>query len=141
MHSRLLCLALICLLSTPANAQEVTEQHKPDTYLGLRIAGIASFTSLYLTSVLNAALTAAFLRFDGSPVNGLFIPIVGPWVAALNPANRNVVNVTFLALDGVGQLAGATLFVLSLVLSRAEAAHSAWQLVPGPGSLALNVRF
>ena len=143
MHSRLLCVALIPFLASPARAQEVTaEKRAPESYLGLRIAGFAGFTSLYLTSVLNAVLngTLGLGGFASSSANGLFIPLAGPFVAAFHPANRNAVGVTFLALDGFGQIAGATLLVMSWLLPQSTA-QTAWRIVPGPGSVTLNVRF
>ena len=142
MLSRLVCVALIVLLASPVRAQEaIAEKRTPDRYVGLRIAGFVGFTSLYLTSVLNAVLYGALgAGFSNSPANGLFIPFAGPIVAAFHPFNRNPLNVTFLALDSLGQLAGATLLVMSYALPQSTQ-QTAWRIVPGPGSLTLNVRF
>ncbi len=65
------------------------------------------------------------LAGDGATYNGdggwaaLYIPVVGPW-AAMATLHADSGGAAFLALDGLGQLGGATMMVLGFVLPRKQ---------------------
>ncbi|MCC7542676.1 MAG: hypothetical protein IT379_41050 [Deltaproteobacteria bacterium] len=76
------------------------------------ITGLTLFFSFYGISVLVAASVTE------SEVTPLWIPVVGPWMMWANLDDDDAGGRFLLALDGLGQVAGALLFVLGLTVTR-----------------------
>jgi hypothetical protein len=86
---------------------------------GAIIGGAVTFGSLYLLSALVAAEAQDSARSTGdggSPDGALFVPGIGPFIqmASTSSATGDLV----LAIDGIGQCAGAALLVYGLTSPR-----------------------
>jgi hypothetical protein len=82
---------------------------------GLIVGGAVTFGVLYLFSVLGAAIAGDAAKEccnEDNPASALYIPIAGPFVqmAKVDSSTGNV----FLALDGLGQAAGAAMLIYGL---------------------------
>jgi hypothetical protein len=88
---------------------------------GLIVGGAVTFGVLYLFSVLAAAVAADTAKTCNSisstcssdnPDSALYIPVAGPFVqmAKTDSSTGNV----FLAIDGIGQAAGAAMFIYGI---------------------------
>lgn len=78
------------------------------------IAGAVTFGVLYFLNVLIAAgaTDAANASHSSSSVNGLYVPVIGPFITMTQTSSATA-NV-FLVLDGAGQAAGAVLLLYGL---------------------------
>lgn len=100
----------------------------------LTVAGVAVFGGSYGLSLGMAAITelaaAAVPSFprQTNPYSGLFVPIVGPIIAAAEP--RNAFNASFAALmvaDTLTQAAGLTFLIVGLAMSETpQPAPTVW---------------
>lgn len=107
----------------------------------LLIGGLVSFGTLYLASTITGYVTT--IAGDGGAFGPMFIPVVGPFVT-IATAEAEGVGTYLLALDGVGQAVGATLFCLSFPvhdhwLERQDGPQPTVSL--GPGQVSLRVEF
>lgn len=86
----------------------------------LWITGLTLFFSFYGLSVLVAA------SVNDSEVTPLWVPLVGPWLTwAKLDSDADAGGRFVLALDGIGQAAGALLFVLGLTVTRRYVVYGA----------------
>jgi hypothetical protein len=107
----------------PPGYHEATRVRK-----GLVIGGAVLFGSTYLISAFTATAGAAnasetcAINMDfgssqdcntGNPLTALFIPAVGPFIQMAHSGNGAVGNF-WLALDGIAQVGGITMFVVGL---------------------------
>ncbi|MDP8999159.1 MAG: hypothetical protein M3O46_03510 [Myxococcota bacterium] len=78
------------------------------------IAGAVTFGVLYFLNVLVAAggTDAANVNHSSSSLNGLYVPVIGPFIT-MTQTSSAIANV-FLVLDGAGQAAGAVLLLYGL---------------------------
>lgn len=81
---------------------------------GFMVGGGVTFGSLYFLSILGGSIGGVGSD-KSSDANWLFVPFVGPFVAA-GPAHGS--DRTFLIIDGLLQTGGATLFALGIFLPR-----------------------
>lgn len=77
-------------------------------------AGIATFAPLYGMSVLFAGSFVGAEGARGGWYTPLFIPVIGPFVA-IGTSDAEEAGAFMLALDGLGQLTGAALFVAGML--------------------------
>jgi hypothetical protein len=99
------------------------------TRTGLIVAGAVTFGTLYLISALVAAAGAdsssrvtysngQYVKTSGeNPVGALWVPVVGPFIQMGHEGNSSVGNVV-LVVDGLGQVAGATMLAFGLFSPR-----------------------
>ncbi len=85
------------------------------TRRGLVIGGAVTFGTLYLISVLSAAILqdTADERGTSSDAGGLYVPAIGPFIAAA-AVDDSAVGSTFLALDGLAQSAGIAMLIAGI---------------------------
>ncbi len=114
---------------------------------GLWIGGLISLGTLYLGNVTVAVvsgLAAASLPVipsQTSSLGGLFVPLAGPFLALSNSRNHLPGTVVLLVLDGLAQLASATLVVWGLIAQNSEPGALSWQLLPGAAGAPVGARF
>jgi hypothetical protein len=92
--------------------------------VGLAIAGAATFGGFYLPSAFIAAVGGMRVSGDNE-LAALWVPVAGPFILMGQPKMEGAAP--FLLVDGLGQLAGATMLVFGLfgekdVLVRTERA-------------------
>lgn len=113
--------------------------------MGMVKAGIATFAPLYGLSVLFGAAFLGSERGDAGKYGPMIIPLVGPF-ATIGTADTSE-GTAFLLLDGVGQLAGAALFIAGMLveekyLERQTARFNLRpEVVVGPKSVAMRWQF
>ncbi|MFT3713204.1 MAG: hypothetical protein QM817_36580 [Archangium sp.] len=103
----------------------------------LTIAGTAVFGASYGLSLGVAAITEMTARSlpvvpaATSSMTGLFVPVVGPIIAAADPRNLNAQTTALMLLDGLAQGVGLVFLIVGIALPAPEAAKAptAW-LVP-----------
>ena len=78
---------------------------------GFVVGGAVTFGTLYLITVISAAVYHDASGGSGS-ANGLYIPVVGPFVQMANTSSAT--GNVFLAIDGLGQAAGAALLIAGI---------------------------
>lgn len=104
------------------------------------IGGITTFGALYVSSVIGGLIGVA--AGAGDEFSPLFVPLVGPFLTvATSNADRAAAYV--LALDGIGQIAGGTFFLVGFLkkdhwLKRDDLAP---QLSIGPHGASLRMEF
>lgn len=89
---------------------------------GLIIGGAVTFGVFYLLSVMTGALAQAIDKADGGSGDEwvpMYIPVVGPFVT-IGTAKAKNAGIVSLAVLGVAQTGGATMFVLGFVLPKTE---------------------
>lgn len=81
--------------------------------MGLAKAGIATFVPLYGLSALFGGVYLGSETGNAKRYGPMIIPVIGPF-ATIGTADTNA-GTLFLVLDGLGQLTGATLFVIGML--------------------------
>jgi len=81
--------------------------------MGMAKAGIATFAPLYGLSVLFGGVYLGSESGDAKRYGPMLIPVVGPF-ATIGTADTDA-GTLFLVFDGLGQLTGATLFVIGML--------------------------
>lgn len=105
---------------------------KTRTRVGLVVGGAVLFGTTYLFSALGAAIGADANPGQTNPYSALLIPGAGPFIQMFQSGNSSVGNF-FLALDGLCQVGGISMFAIGLaapktVLVRNDLANSAPRL-------------
>lgn len=96
----------------------------------LTIAGTAVFGASYGLSLGTAAITqiaaAALPVFPAatSSMTGLFVPVVGPIIAAADPRNLNPSTTALMLLDGLAQSVGLVFLIVGIALPAPETANA-----------------
>jgi len=80
---------------------------------GLVIGGAVLFGTTYLFTALGASIVAACSGENCYSAGSLFVPGVGPFIQMAQPGNGAIGNF-WLAVDGIAQLGGITMFVVGL---------------------------
>jgi hypothetical protein len=80
---------------------------------GAIIGGAVPFGILYFISALTAAVAHDANQGRDHSADGLFVPVAGPFITM--PQTSSATANVFLALDGLGQAAGAALVIYGLV--------------------------
>jgi hypothetical protein len=113
--------------------------------MGMAKAGIATFVPLYGLSALFGATYLGNEKGDSKKYGPMIIPVIGPF-ATIGTADTD--EATFiLVLDGVGQLAGAALFIAGMLsdekyLTRQTAGLNLRpEVFIGPQSVAMRWQF
>jgi hypothetical protein len=112
---------------------------------GLVIGGAVLFGSMYLISVMTAAIaqdTCKATSACSNPLTPLFIPVAGPFVQLGNTGGSATAAV-FLVLDGLAQAGGVAMFIAGLaapktVLVRNDLAKTKVHVMPVPMALGNN---
>jgi hypothetical protein len=78
------------------------------------IAGAVTFSSTYVTSIIAAMSVLSGGSSNGSQLDPLFVPVFGPFITIGTAQARGAATV-WLALDGLAQTGGLTMFVYGLV--------------------------
>jgi|HubBroStandDraft_6_1064221.scaffolds.fasta_scaffold414253_2 hypothetical protein len=110
------------------------------------LAGAITFGSTYLVSALTAASLLAADSSDNGGYAALFAPLAGPF-AAIGTLHSSGAGTLWLVLDGLGQVAGATMLIYGLAaeekyLQRTPVAvltHP--DVLVGPGTTSLRWQF
>ncbi|MDP1825007.1 MAG: hypothetical protein Q8L48_17250 [Archangium sp.] len=105
---------------------------------GLIVGNAISLGLLYLGNVGTAvvsALVASSQPGQTSSLNGLFIPIAGPFVALADPRNHTPLAVFALVFDAVAYLTSLTVLTVAIVVGSSKLAPTAW-LSPGAAGAA-----
>ncbi len=96
--------------------------------LGLVITGACLFGTFYLFT----SMAAAISNDEGSSVNALYVPVFGPFIQAGETSTST--GAFFLALDGLVQAGGVTMFALGLAMPKKELVRNdlgvQWSLKP-----------
>jgi hypothetical protein len=116
-------LALCLMVQSAVPAAELHHTPRPGKVnQTLLLSGTAAFAASYLASVSVGVLSEVIagslpvVPAQHSSLNGLFIPVAGPFIAMANVRNRDPGATLILAADGVVQLAAVTMIVVGLVL-------------------------
>jgi hypothetical protein len=80
---------------------------------GAIIGGAILFGSLYMMSTMGAAANADDSSHRSSELVGLWVPAVGPFIAMAGTSDS--IGKYFLAIDGLGQVAGSALLLYGLL--------------------------
>jgi hypothetical protein len=113
--------------------------------MGLVNAGIATFAPLYGLSALFGGIYLGAENGDAKKYGPMAIPIIGPF-ATMGTSSTDGTGL-FLLLDGIGQLTGATLFIVGMIseekyLARQTASVNLRpEVIVGPKSVAMRWQF
>jgi hypothetical protein len=80
----------------------------------LVVAGSTAFGVSYLTSLIAAGVAISTNSGSGTSYAPLFVPVIGPYIT-IGTAKASGAAAVWLALDGLAQTGGATVFVYSLI--------------------------
>jgi hypothetical protein len=128
------------------SAEPVKKPRSPKR--ALTIAGTAVFGVSYGLSLGTAAIMEMAARSlpvvpsQSSAATGLFVPLVGPIIAAANPRNQTSPTAPLLVIDGLAQVAGLAMLIIGIALPEpvAPAAPTVW-LVPTGGANGVGAAF
>lgn len=112
--------------------------------MGMAKAGIATFVPFYGLSVLFGGVYLGSEGGEAKMYFPLLIPVVGPF-ATMGTAGTEEFGTMILAINGIGQLTGAALFIAGMLSEEKYLARRSAGLRPevfvGPQSMALRWQF
>jgi hypothetical protein len=112
--------------------------------MGMAKAGIATFVPLYGLSALFGGLFLGSEGGDAKQYGPMIIPVLGPFVT-IGTSDSSEFSAGILVLDGLGQLAGAALFIGGMLSEEKYLVRGGKSVRPevsiGPGSVALRWQF
>jgi hypothetical protein len=112
--------------------------------MGMAKAGIATFVPLYGLSALFGALFLGDENGKAKEYGPMIIPVLGPFVT-IGTSDSGEFGAGLFVLDGLGQLAGAALFIGGLLAEEKYLVRGGKSVRPevsiGPGSVALRWQF
>jgi hypothetical protein len=112
--------------------------------MGMAKAGIATFVPLFGLTALFGGVFLGSESGEAKQYGPLIIPVLGPFIT-IGTSDAEEFGAGFLVVDGLGQLAGAALFIGGLLSEEKYLVRSGKSVRPevsiGPGSMALRWQF